>query len=142
MIYISGIPHNRIDEVWEECKEYVEMGNDKSLQEMNIDDIYEKLKDAHMQLWIVFNQEKEIHSVITTEIATYPRKTTCRIVTCGGSQLDDWVEELFDILEEWAKEHGCVAMETCCRKGFIKKLDKYGYKHTYTILGKDLQTLH
>lgn len=142
MIYISGIPSNRIDEVWEECKEYVEMGNDKSLQEMNINDIYDKLTEADMQLWIVFNEEKEIHSVITTEIATYPRKTTCRIVTCGGSELDNWSGELLDIIEEWAKEHGCVAMETCCRKGFIKKLNKYGYKHTYTILGKDLQTLH
>jgi len=142
MIFISGIPSDRIDEVWHECKDYVKMGNDKSLQEMNIDDIYEKLLGSDMQLWIVFNKEKEIHSVVTTEIVQYPRKTTCRIVTCGGTELDNWSEQLLFTLEEWAKEQGCVAMETCCRKGFIKKLKKFGYENTYTVLGKELQTLH
>ena len=143
MIYVSGIPSSKIDEVWEECKDYIEMGNDKSRQEMNLEDIYKKLSDADMQLWVIFDpKDKEIHSVLTTEIVTYPRKKTCRIVTLGGQNLDDWVEEFLDILEEWAVAHNCMAMETCCRKGFIKKLEKFGYKHTYTILGKELQTLH
>ena len=141
-IFISGIPSERVDEVWHECKEYVQMGNNKSKEEMTIDDIYEKLLTADMQLWIVFSKDREIYSVLTTEIVTYPRKTTCRIVTLGGEGLDEWVEDLLNILEEWAKEQGCVAMETCCRKGFTKKLKKYGYEHAYTVLGKELQTLH
>ena len=142
MIYVSGIPSHRLDEVWEDCKPYVEMGNNKSQEEMNIDDIYEKLIDSEMQLWIIFNEKKEIHSVLTTQIITYPRKTTCRIVTLGGEGLDDWVDQLLDILEEWAIEQGCVAMETCCRKGFTKKLERLGYEQTYTVLGKELQTVH
>ena len=141
-MYVSGIPSSQITEVWDNCKEYIEMGNNKSKQEMTIDDIYERLLKAEMQLWLVFDGDAKIKSVLTTEVVFYPRMKTCRIVTLGGTELDIWVEQFLDVLEEWAIDNDCVAMETACRKGFIKKLEKFGYEHTYTILTKELQTLH
>ncbi len=142
MIYVSGIKSKKIPDIWNLCKQYVEMGNNKSKEEMNIDDIYERLINAEMQLWVVFDENDDIKSVVTTEVINYPRKRTCRIVTLGGRGLDNWVDEVLDVLEGWAIENDCVAMETACRKGFIKKLEKYGYEHAYTILGKELTTLH
>tara|TARA_Y100000401_G_C8301163_1_gene214173 strand:- start:435 stop:863 length:429 start_codon:yes stop_codon:yes gene_type:complete len=142
MMYVSGIPSSQITEVWDNCKKYIEMGNNKSKQEMTIDDIYERLLKAEMQLWLVFDEDAKIKSVLTTEVVIYPRMKTCRIVTLGGRELDIWVEQFLDVLEEWAIENDCVAMETACRRGFIKKLEKFGYEHTYTILTKELQTLH
>ena len=141
-LHISGIPSERIDEVWLECEPYIEMGNGKSRDEMSVMDIYARLSEARMQLWLVFDDNKEIISVLTTEIIEYPRKTTCRIVTLGGQDLDLWVEKLLETLEEWALENGCVAMETVCRKGFIKKLERFGYENAYTVLVKELTTIH
>ena len=142
MMYVSGIPSSKIADVWEMCKEYIEMGNNKSQEEMDVEDIYEKLLTTDMQLWVVFNEKQEIQSVLTTEIVLYPKKKTCRIVTLGGKEMDVWVEQFLNILEEWAIEKECEAIETACRKGFIKKLEKFGYEHAYTILGKELTTLH
>ena len=97
MIYVSGIPSTRVDEVWLLCKEYVEMGNNKSHEEMNIDDIYERLINAEMQLWLIFNEDSNIQSVLTTEIVIYPRKKTCRIVTLGGeAEITETTSELQD----------------------------------------------
>ena len=141
-LYISGIPSERIDEVWLECEPYIEMGNGKSRDEMSVMDIYARLSEARMQLWLVFDDNKEIISVLTTEIIEYPRKTMCRIVTLGGQDLDLWAEQLLETLEEWALENGCVAMETVCRKGFIKKLERFGYENAYTVLVKELTTIH
>ena len=141
-LYISGIPSDRINEVWEECEPYIEMGNGKSRDEMSVMDIYERLSQARMQLWLIFNDNKEIVSVLTTEIIEYPQKTMCRIVTLGGKDLDIWVEEWLDTIEAWALEKGCVAMETVCRKGFIKKLERFGYENAYTVLVKELTTIH
>jgi hypothetical protein len=141
-LYISGIPSERIDEVWKDCEPYIEMGNDKSRDEMSVMDIYAKLSQARMQLWIIFNDEREIISVLTTEIVEYPQKTMCRIVTLGGKDLDIWVEDWLDTIEAWALEKGCVAMETCCRKGFAKKLERFGYENAYTVLIKELTTIH
>jgi hypothetical protein len=118
------------------------MGNGKSRDEMSVEDIYKRLSEARMQLWLVFDDNREIISVLTTEIIEYPRKTTCRIVTLGGQDLDLWVEQLLETLEEWALENGCVAMETVCRKGFIKKLERFGYENAYTVLVKELTTIH
>ena len=56
-------------------------------------------------------------------------------------EVDD-LKHRIDVLEKWAIDNDCIAMETACRKGFIKKLEKFGYEHTYTILTKELQTLH
>ena len=75
-LYISGIPSDRINEVWEDCEPYIEMGNGKSRDEMSVMDIYARLSEARMQLWLVFDDDKEIISVLTTEIIEYPRKTT------------------------------------------------------------------
>ena len=141
MMYVSGIQSSKVNDVWDRCKKFIEMGNNKSQQEMNVDDIYEKLLTTDMQLWIVFSEDAEIVSVLTTEIVIYPRVKTCRIVTLGGKDMDDWVEQFLKMLEEWALENNCEAMETACRKGFIKKLEKFDYEHTYTILTKKLQTL-
>ena len=142
MIYISGVLPKYINEVWEECEPYIAMGNGKSRDEMSVMDIYERLSQARMQLWLIFNDNKEIVSVLTTEIIEYPQKTMCRIVTLGGKDLDIWVEEWLDTIEAWALERGCVAMETVCRKGFIKKLERFGYENAYTVLVKELTTIH
>ena len=141
-LYISGIPSDRINEVWEDCEPYIEMGNGKSRDEMSVMDIYKRLSEARMQLWLVFDDDKEIISGLTTDIIEYPRKPNCRIVTLGGQDLDLWVEKLLDTLEQWALENNCVAMETVCRKGFIKKLEKFGYENAYTVLVKELTTIH
>ena len=101
MMYVSGIPSSKVKEVWEKCEPYIEMGNNKSKQEMNLEDIYEKLLTADMQLWVVYNDDLEIESVLTTEVVIYPRMKTCRIVTLGGQDLDNWVEQFLDVLEKW-----------------------------------------
>ncbi len=144
MIYVSGIPAEYIDDVWDDCAQYVQMGNNKSQDEMDVSDIYFFLKEKEMQLWVVFDKDndKEIKAVVTTQILNYPQKKVCRIVTLGGNKMDEWVAQTLDILESWSQEQECDAMETVCRKGFIKKLKDFGYEQTYTILGKELTTIH
>ena len=142
MIYISGIMSYQIDDVWTECKKYIELGNNKSQEEMSIEDIYNNCKDKDMQLWIVFKDDMQIQAVLTTQVIDYPQKRVCRIVTCGGQSMDEWTDTVLNTLEDWAEAQACHAMETVCRKGFIKKLKNFGYEHTYTILGKELSTKH
>ena len=134
MIFISGIMSEQIDDVWSDCEKYIELGNNKSQEEMSVQDIYENCKDKDMQLWIVFNEDKDIEAVLTTQVIDYPQKRVCRIVTLGGLNMDDWTDMVLATLEEWAEEQACHSMETVCRKGFIKKLKGFGYEHTYTCL--------
>ncbi len=142
MIYISGITSDRVKDVWPICKEYIDLGNSKSKDEMTVEDIYDKLLETEMQLWLVYDENSKVISCLTTEVINYPQRRTCRIVTLGGRDLDTWVDKFLDVLEEWAFAAACDSMETACRKGFIKKLKKFGYEHTYTVLGKELTAKH
>jgi len=139
--FLTGIPSQEIDEIWEACEPYVELGAKKGQSEMTSKDIYNFCKEAKMQLWVIFNEKNKIKGVGTTEIVIHPRKKVCRIITLGGEEIDNWLHSI-TVIEAWAEENGCHAMETFCRKGFIKKLEHYGYEQTYTVLGKELTTRH
>tara|TARA_R100001460_G_scaffold102622_1_gene147315 strand:- start:5918 stop:6346 length:429 start_codon:yes stop_codon:yes gene_type:complete len=139
--FLTGIPSQEIDEIWEACEPYIELGAKKGQREMTSKDIYNFCKEAKMQLWIVFDSESNIKAVVTTEIINYPKKKVCRVITLGGQEIDNWLH-CISVIEAWAEENKCHAMETFCRKGFIKKLEHYGYEQTYTVLGKELTTIH
>jgi len=139
--FLTGIPSQEIDEIWEVCEPFIEKAAKKGQSEMTSQDIYNFCKDAKMQLWIVFDSEANIKAVVTTEIINYPKKKVCRIITLGGEEIDNWLHSI-TVIEAWAEENECHAMETFCRKGFIKKLEHYGYEQTYTVLGKELTTIH
>jgi len=139
--FLTGIPSQEIDEIWEACEPYIELGAKKGQSEMTSKDIYNFCKESKMQLWIVFDSKSNIKAVVTTEIINYPKKKVCRIITLGGQEIDNWLHSI-SVIEAWAEENQCHAMETFCRKGFIKKLEHYGYEQTYTVLGKELTTIH
>ena len=141
MTYISGIPSKDIDKVWHICSPFIELAAEKGREEMTPQNIYEFCKEAKMQLWVIYNEKTDIIAVITTEIIEYPAKKVCRIVTLGGSGIDAWLDYI-SVIESWAVEKECKAIETFCRKGFIKKLENYGYEQTYVVLGKELSSVH
>ena len=139
--FLTGIPSQEIDEIWDDCVPYINLVQKKGQGEMTTEDIYNLCKEAKMQLWVIFDDNANIKGVGTTEILVYPRKKVCRIVNLGGVEFDEWIHTI-SVIEAWAEENGCDAIETFCRKGFIKKLEKYGYEQTYTVLGKELKTIH
>ncbi len=139
--YLTGIPSQEIDEIWDACVPFIELAAKKGQEEMSTKDIYNFCKDAKMQLWIVFDSDADIKAVVTTEIVNYPRKKVCRVVTLGGQEIDNWLHSI-SVIEALAESNDGHAMETFCRKGFIKKLEKHGYEQTYTVLGKELSTIH
>jgi hypothetical protein len=110
MIYISGITSDRVKDVWPICKEYIDLGNSKSKDEMTVEDIYDKLLETEMQLWLVYDENSKVISCLTTEVINYPQRRTCRIVTLGGRDLDTWVDKFLDVLEEWAFAAACDSM--------------------------------
>jgi len=125
--YITGIPSSQIPKVWDDCVDFIELGNSKSQDEMTIQDIYELLCNAEMQLWVIINDDEKILGAGTTQILDYPNKKICRIVTLGGRNFENWIESI-NIIEEWSKTMNCESVEFFCRKGFQRKLENYGYK--------------
>lgn len=85
--------------------------------EYELTDILKALLDRDMQLWI-----DESTAAVTT-IIRYPRKTTCLILAAGGDL--DVLRRDLPLVEAWAKENGCDAMEVMGRKGWLRALPDY-----------------
>tara|TARA_R100000655_G_scaffold34945_2_gene67937 strand:- start:16457 stop:16885 length:429 start_codon:yes stop_codon:yes gene_type:complete len=138
---LMGVPPENIEDVWDKCEHFIELGNNKSQEEMTVEDIKEACSNAEMQLWIIYNEGLYCIGAFTTQILDYPNKKVCRIVTLGGKYMDKWLH-LIEFIEDWAIEKGAKHVEMFCRAGFLKKLNKNGYNVIYTVLGKELTTLH
>lgn len=98
-------------------------------------DIGNALMAGGFCMFVVTDENRSIQATVLTEFAYYPRKKICRIVGCVGRDMAAWVHHLDDI-HEWARGHGCDAMQNIARKGYAKVLKDY--KFTHILLEYDL----
>lgn len=136
---IRGIPSNLVDRFWPLAAPYVKRALDHTRNEFLPEDIKAYCKDKVIQLWLVSEGERVV-AAATTEIIVYPQAKHCRVVTLGGSKAVEWTELLLSVvLNDWAKEQGCTAMEAFVRRGYVKILADYGYKHMYSAVFRDVE---
>ena len=67
---------------------------------------------------------------ILTEIKQYPKERVLLVHVLVGSGFDEWIDEAWERLKAFGREHGCGAVEAMVRLGLIKKLKPLGFKTT------------
>jgi len=72
------------------------------------------------------------------ELVNTENGRVCHIVAAGGKNADTWLDEWYNQIVPIAKDQGCVRLSANGRKGWEKKLSKYGFKHAYTTLHREL----
>lgn len=137
-IDIYGVETARLDDAWSEIAPFIQMGLDYANNEMELVDVYQQIKQ-HRVVPIVMSYQGEILSVVTMEISEKPQKRVMCLMTAGGTEIDSWLDEFMDVATQLAIEQGCSSIYINGRKGWEKKLKRYGYKHQYAVLAKDLQ---
>ena len=88
-------------------------------------------------LWIITDDEEYIVGIVMTEIMYYPRKRILAIQYCAGDKLDDWMDSTLEILENWAVDNDCKAMELTGRRGWVKKLKLQSWEEEFVVVKKD-----
>ena len=123
------VPSEEVDLVWNDVKDLVKKTNDSILNEH---DVYQLLKDGSYTLWLITDDNNKIVTAITMTILKYPRDYACKIVTCGGSRINEWLEEFLEKAEIIAKEHGCSYLDIDGRAGWSKLLKDFTVDY-YTL---------
>ena len=137
-VALMGIRQDMVQAIWDQAKPHLEKALGHSDGEFKIDDVLKFLLDRAMQLWVLY--DISTHDVVMagcTEIVVHPNKKICRVVLMGGLSMDLWQAQT-QVFEDWAREQGCVQMETLARKGMAKKLIKLDYKPVYQVSRKRL----
>ena len=99
-------------------------------------DILESIEARNHQLWLIVLEQPV--AVIVTEINNYPRYSVLHAPYIAGGRMDEWFDNAFDVLEAFAKHHGCKYLTGCGRRGWVRQGAHRGYREAYTVVRKEL----
>jgi|TARA_R110000796_G_scaffold225466_1_gene341868 hypothetical protein len=112
--------------------------------EYKIEDIFSSLLDGRLTLWVGCSEEhKRIVFAGVTSIINYPQYSAL-IVTHVGGEDNKFIKYVNDIWHEdselmrYAKLHNLKRIEILGRNGWLRVLNKVGFRKSYTALTKDI----
>ena len=127
MIYVSAVPSNEVAKLWPKLFPHLRSAAEYSHGRYEPEDIVESVLSGESQLWIAFEGEN-IKGITTTKIAHYPRKTCLDMIFLGGEDFFEWKDAMLEVLQRWARDCGCDAIESWGRPGFTRVFKDDGYK--------------
>lgn len=95
-------------------------------------DIFEFVLNGQGQLWGAFHKDAPV-GITVTRVIQYPRKKCLDVVFLGGEDWDGWRDAMYDIVERWARDTGCEAIESLGRSGFARVFKQRGYQPLWQV---------
>jgi hypothetical protein len=137
-VNVSLVPGSHVESVWDSVKDFLTPAIKVTNGRYMLYDVYAAIKADRMQLWIAFNDEREVLGCEVTSITDYPSRRVLTSVFTGGRKINLWKNEMMGILVQWAEDNQCTAIEGYGRKGWIRMLDAYGVKQSLILFEKDI----
>ena len=125
---MSLVPVGQISGVLPALLPYLAKSEEWTRGRAVIDDILRFVLNGQMQLWVA-HQEGQVYGHVITEIKDYPRCKMLIVQYCAGEEdhMQYAEDEMFDLLDRFAKDAGCAGVEFVGRPGWRKQANKYGY---------------
>ena len=121
--------------IWDQVEPILARAVSRSEGELKTNDILNFVIEGDMQLWIVA-ENKEIIAALVTKIITYPQKRILRLVSLAGEDFNKF-KHFLDMVQSFAIQKGCTALELWGRKGWKKLLPEWNSK--YIVYTKDIK---
>ena len=133
MTRLAGIPATELRAWWPAVEPFIDDAMKRG-RRYRADDIFDSLAKRQMQLWAA-ELDGAVKAVAVTDIVDYPLARCARVFACTGEDRNRWLGHLATI-EAWAREAGCVRIESWARPGWERILKDW--KKTHVLLEKDL----
>jgi hypothetical protein len=129
---VSLVPPQLIDGLWPRIFPHLSKASDYTFGRYEPEDILEFVVSGEAHLWIVFDGE-DIVGITVTRFWEYPRKKCLDMVFIGGDEGFSWKDPMLEILQRWARDNGCEAIESSGRPGFARAFKDDGYKMLWQV---------
>lgn len=127
---IRLVPSQDLPKVWPQAVPQIERILERFDYGSSTDDILINLMTGTRQLWEVNGGE----GYAITRINNLPQFSVLDVSLLAGHNMGDWLEPLIDQLHMYAKALGCKYMDGFGRKGWTRKLEKYGFRpYSYDV---------
>jgi hypothetical protein len=133
---ITIAPTNYLHALWPDVEAQLERAVIRSNGRWTMEVLFNVIATGQQQLWLAFDEDKNIDGVGTTEIVNYPNKKMLAIQFLGGDRFNDWVWEMLERFNKFAKETDCHGIEATARQGFWKWLSQDDFKQSYVVYEK------
>tara|TARA_R100001129_G_C5305955_1_gene243787 strand:+ start:141 stop:671 length:531 start_codon:yes stop_codon:yes gene_type:complete len=133
------VPQEYITEIYPKIDSYIDRLVPTSHGRYEKIDLVNDILMGKATLWVVLDDEDDnkIYGIIFTEISHYPRKKMLSITFASGDNLDSWIDESLEVLENWAVDNNCTDMEITGRRGWVRKLNLHDWKEEFVIVKKE-----
>jgi hypothetical protein len=113
---------------------------DHGVGESSLTDYMRKILCYETQLWAFMDDDNKLKGTGLTKFIQYENHKTLHIIACSGVDWDEWAEQYY-VVEQFAKDNGCKAVEQWGRKGWSRILPKVipGFQVVYHVMRKEIQ---
>lgn len=127
---VSLVLPEHIESVWPSIETYMQGAAEYTFGRYTVEDIKKGLYEKPQHLWIAF-KDNEMFGTVVTEVFEYPRMKALVMHFTGGKELTLWKSPMLEVLQKFAKDHGCNIIESYGRRGWGKVFENDGFKEKF-----------
>lgn len=130
---VSLVPPELIEGLWPRIFPHLSRAAEYTFGRYEPEDIFDAVAHGLAHLWVVIDDEDEIIGITVTRFWQYPRKKCLDMVFIAGDEGFSWKDPMLKVLQHWAYDNGCEAIESSGRPGFSRAFKDDGYKLLWQV---------
>ena len=134
-LVVSAVPYTMIDLIWDRVEPLI-----RSVEALAPEDISTPLVKDNLRLGrnllVCISRGSEVIAVNVLDVRTMDSGIkVLYIPITAGDCMDEWLDNFLDVAKAIAKDYGCTELRgLAVRKGWIKKLESYGWEEMFTTI--------
>lgn len=133
--FIEFIPKKYVENVWHLVEPLLQPAINRSVGEYTTDDVKKMIMEDKAFLSVMIENYNVVGFFIS-EVREFPQQKHLHISWLGGSNIDLWLEKIFEHMSKGAKKVGANYITCFGRNGWQKKLRKWTDKQMIQIYYK------
>lgn len=135
---ITLIPLDEVPKVWDVAGPLIDKAWSKAPGFYRAEDIFHRIASGIECLWGVY-ENKQMIACFTTVIEQYPLSRRLVIHCLAGTKIRAWYPEMMQIMESYARDHGCTFIDAKGREGWRGIGKNSRWRHTASIYEYSLE---
>lgn len=127
------LPELAID-IWPKVLPYIERVVEQADGRASAADALNRILTGSAQLWAIYDPDTlDVTGAMVTRVTEYPAAKFLTVEMLGGDNFDEWMRDADTALTVLGEHLGLDGVEEYGRRGWIRKLDKLGWREQFCI---------
>jgi hypothetical protein len=133
IMYVS--PSN-IGACWPMFKEYAERVLPLTRKRRCATRFLFDLMNNQEMLWVVAGDDGKVIGFCSSAFVEYDEVKLLQVRMLAGDFFSEWIEDMHSLLEKFAHENNCDGLELIGRRGWVRKLERFGWREAFITVEK------